>query len=789
MPKTIKELFEVYKPKSPDEQKFVDKHVTIKHKDRNGNDDDVFNATKIKPIKRKEERHGYDSGEDEKVYEDLEISDEELVFELDEEVEALEEGTVYYKHYTITSHPKVSGASEGGDIKHVFGHPKKMGNLDIEHDDTTDYGTTRRVTVKNSTTGETTHHHVYQSERSNSKGKPTLSIRTVGKAGAQQDKHANVIAHYLSGKTKLKEDTDLAFFDGLLEMNLDEDTFTDASLAQLRVMKHKQKMKEIESSSKTHPLMKVRKLSDAKKKLAELEAARDKLVAAHEKSQAKKKVTEEVEELDEGASRSFGSAIKKAEASRQRAIKRAGRSVHKGQSVENAIRDHDLFAKDKDAVLAHAASLKKVAEEVEELDELSRGTLGRYVRRAVAQKDDLKQDALHASRLGHDMKNLDNNIQGSEKMFKRAGELINKSINRHIGVNRAIDRLAKEEVESIDEGLMHDRYLRSHGKKARGTGAWAFTTKQYGSPKENEMHFTSGQKSLSDAHKEAAAKLGTKHLYVMEEVEELDELSKGTMGNYIKKAKGDVRYAGKQYVRSRIDDDQREMSYADRLAMKRYKGINMAVDKLTKEEVEELDELSFKKLVDYTAKSADSVSGAPVRKQDNRIKGQSLADKKIRKMDGYSSDAKVAATNEEVEELDELSNDAVKSYMDAAKKDRDYHQGAYQGIRPNFYKDGTIHKREAEKRQKGIDLASKKLTKEDIINRAIEKYMPEDYVAPSLDEQFIAKIDHLAEGHAVTLLALFDSLNEENKKTMLETVDTQEGVNSLLDFAIKNRGE
>lgn len=69
--KTLKDLFEVYKPKSPDEQKFVDKHVTIKHKDRNGNGDDVFNATNLKTIKRKEDRHGYDVGDDEKVYEAL----------------------------------------------------------------------------------------------------------------------------------------------------------------------------------------------------------------------------------------------------------------------------------------------------------------------------------------------------------------------------------------------------------------------------------------------------------------------------------------------------------------------------------------------------------------------------------------------------------------------------------------------------------------------------------------------------------------------------------------------
>lgn len=77
MSKTLKQFLEVYKPKSPDEQKFVDKHVTIKHKDRDGNGDDVFTASNIKTAKRKEERHGYDSGEDEKVYEAVHAYDKQ----------------------------------------------------------------------------------------------------------------------------------------------------------------------------------------------------------------------------------------------------------------------------------------------------------------------------------------------------------------------------------------------------------------------------------------------------------------------------------------------------------------------------------------------------------------------------------------------------------------------------------------------------------------------------------------------------------------------------------------
>lgn len=70
MAKTLKEIFEVYEPKSPDEKRFKDKHLTVKTKDRNGNGDDVFQATNIKTIDRKKESHGYNPGEDEKVYEE-----------------------------------------------------------------------------------------------------------------------------------------------------------------------------------------------------------------------------------------------------------------------------------------------------------------------------------------------------------------------------------------------------------------------------------------------------------------------------------------------------------------------------------------------------------------------------------------------------------------------------------------------------------------------------------------------------------------------------------------------
>lgn len=74
--KTLKDILEVYQAKSKDERRFVDKHIVVKHKDRNGNGDDVFQATNIKAVGREAERHGYEPGKDEAVYEETETVDE-----------------------------------------------------------------------------------------------------------------------------------------------------------------------------------------------------------------------------------------------------------------------------------------------------------------------------------------------------------------------------------------------------------------------------------------------------------------------------------------------------------------------------------------------------------------------------------------------------------------------------------------------------------------------------------------------------------------------------------------
>jgi hypothetical protein len=158
-----------------------------------------------------------------------------------------------------------------------------------------------------------------------------------------------------------------------------------------------------------------------------------------------------------------------------------------------------------------------------------------------------------------------------------------------MSIKKLIAEMAMNTLEERVE-IDHSRYMRSHGKKARGNGMWMFTSKDMGKPNSDEMVTVSGD--MSTAAKEAAKKLGVNRIYVMEEVEQIDEISDRTKTSYLAKAKADQKAAQKRYTKaayrdggaSFFDADTPEMEKDAKRIAKRRKGIAMA-----KEEVE-LDE-------------------------------------------------------------------------------------------------------------------------------------------------------------------------------------------------------
>ena len=108
---------------------------------------------------------------------------------------------------------------------------------------------------------------------------------------------------------------------------------------------------------------------------------------------------------------------------------------------------------------------------------------------------------------------------------------------------------AKDDVTEAVE-ISHDRYIRSHSKKAKGSGSWIFTSKRSGDIDHNDKTSTYHHPvsaSFSDASKGArdwAKKHGHHAAYVAEDSKlsgftHLQELSKDTLTKYVAAAKND----------------------------------------------------------------------------------------------------------------------------------------------------------------------------------------------------------------------------------------------------------
>lgn len=199
------------------------------------------------------------------------------------------------------------------------------------------------------------------------------------------------------------------------------------------------------------------------------------------------------------------------------------------------------------------------------------------------------------------------------------------------------DVYRKMQAGDIIEGveISHDRYLRSHGKKARDTGSsstWMFTHKNSGDVDHNDStQVHTAQGSFSDAKKSAASwakKHGHRTAYVMEEVESIDELSKATAARYVKSASvsaaGIASGVGRDVGAGKKahPDDKRQLN-------NRLKGINRATDKLTKEHTMEETWTVYKRINEKNSRSDHYKGATPPQPHGDNL---SQKDKQFMKM-------------------------------------------------------------------------------------------------------------------------------------------------------------
>jgi hypothetical protein len=230
-----------------------------------------------------------------------------------------------------------------------------------------------------------------------------------------------------------------------------------------------------------------------------------------------------------------------------------------------------------------------------ELDELKRSTLASYVKKAAGVGD--RNSLPNAMRDQMTAANM-----GDKEWYKDSQRKANM---RGMGIQRATDRLAKEEVEELDE--LKKSTLASYIKKATPSamdqGVKGMDFKNENRPK----HFNKAMRRMTGIQK-AADKLAK------EEVENLDELKKSTLGSYVKKASTN-QIGNTAAVLANKNDS--ETDRARKRMGNRMSGIAKATDRLTKEEVEQIDE-AFKvgamKLKDgssvtLTRESVDALNG------------------------------------------------------------------------------------------------------------------------------------------------------------------------------------
>jgi hypothetical protein len=207
---------------------------------------------------------------------------------------------------------------------------------------------------------------------------------------------------------------------------------------------------------------------------------------------------------------------------------------------------------------------------------------------------------------------------------------------------------------------------------------------------------------------------------VTEEAEELDELSKKTLrdagGKMLRKGLGDG---------SRADKHMKSANLASaKLYPDQYKNSPLKAKVNATEEVEQVDEISSDMAHRY-------LKGKRERDYDISADGKSSKLKKPQSFAKMNKDVKSSMralrtiekakkTNEDVEQVDEVSKAAMGRYIIKAKDSIDmtsYRSGIKDGTAISSstpYKSNNPLEKKLSKRHKGIETAVKKLTKEDI---------------------------------------------------------------------------
>jgi len=281
-------------------------------------------------------------------------------------------------------------------------------------------------------------------------------------------------------------------------------------------------------------------------------------------------------------------------------------------------------------------------EEVEQVDELSKKTLGSYIKKAATDvATNSAATGRHAERSNkiadHQKKTGDYSKETQRrKDSQTADKAFDKSWKRRQGINKATDKLTKEDVQ-VDE------VLDTNIKK------FAYLMKAKKSIKNSDPN------DVKQANDIANRTIGAKRLMnkitkkkVSEDVEQVDELSKATLGSYVNKSASSLGKAG--YNAGSTDGTAAKLDPHIHTINKRSAGIKRAVGKLAKEDTQ-IDELSTDTYHSAAHKAAKKAMGDAQGRSGPIFKKYAGMANKFRDK-GMSQEKKEKAMKEET--LDEI---------------------------------------------------------------------------------------------------------------------------------------
>jgi hypothetical protein len=287
------------------------------------------------------------------------------------------------------------------------------------------------------------------------------------------------------------------------------------------------------------------------------------------------------------------------------------------------------------------------------------------------------QSAAYKKIFGEEVENLDETAKIVAHLQKRYGDNIRKSHVRSAASDFGVDasKLAKAVRTKLGKNMLDEE-----------DDGWYTHSQMHGS-KKSEKH----PKGISAAEWKSGIRWHhgkNKRINIKEEAEELDEISKGTLGRYINKAKDSIDMAS--YRQGHKEAHGSSSKPLEKKLTKRHKGISTAVNKLTKEEAEQIDELSKGTMGRYINKAADRMSTQGVTaglKIAADEKSKKNFDTIAKRQKGIAT-AVSKLTKEEQDFIDSLNNDMFEEVEITEARGRPRKAGA---------KDFTIHPKTKEK--------------------------------------------------------------------------------------------